>query len=60
MNPTLTLVDDLEKSEQLRLDAAVAEALSDPRPSIPDQIIQEKLHQKMHDLKLRMNAAKTG
>ncbi len=60
MNPILAPVNDLEKAERHRLDAALDEALNDPRPSIPDHLIQEKLHQKMRDLKLRMNAAKTG
>jgi len=51
----LPLKDD-DNAELARLEAALEEDRLDPRPSIPNEVVQAKLLKKLQELKLNMAA----
>ncbi len=46
----------LDQAERAALEAAVAEALADPRPSVPHAVVRAKMLKKIEELEIRIAA----
>jgi hypothetical protein len=56
MDTFISPLNDDEKAELARLEAALEEDRLDPRPSISNEVMQAKLLKKLAELKLKMAA----